>query len=159
MTQLTGPLVAEIATWLSIVSQLYSTRMEALLRPHGLTLGQFSILHHIARQRIEGGNRISDIAAAVEVQQPAVTKAVAKFSVMGLVEIEQDSSDKRARSVIARPEAAQLLDTIYKGIGPDLFGVFQSIDEDHRESFAEQLRHLGKWLDQNRITDTHGADR
>lgn len=151
MGNLTGPLVAECATWLSIISQLFGNRMESLLKPHGLTLGQFSILHHIARQRIQGGNRISDIAAAVEVKQPAVTKAISKFRAMGLVEVRDDSSDRRAKSVIAKPEAALLLDTIYKSIGPDLFRVFQSIDDEQIVMFAQQLQHLGKWLDRDRL--------
>lgn len=151
MKNLSGPLVAECATWLSIVSQLFGNRMEALLKPHDLTLGQFSILNHIARQRIDGGHRISDIAAAVEVKQPAVTKAIAKFRAMGLVDIDESGADKRARPVIAKPEAAVLLDRIYKSIGPDLFGVFQSIQDGEIDMFAQQLKQLGTWLDQNRI--------
>lgn len=150
MGNLTGPLVAECATWLSITCQLFGNRMEALLKPHGLTLGQFSILHHIIRKRIEGENRISDIAAAVEVKQPAVTKAIRKFAAMGLVEIRDDNSDRRAKAIIAKPEGAILLDNIYKSIGPDLFQVFGSIDDDQIAMFTQQLQNLGKWLDQDR---------
>lgn len=150
MTKLNGPLIAECATWLSIVSQLYSSRMNTLLEPHGLTLGQFSILHHIARQRIGGRNRVSDIAAAVEVEQPAVTKALAKFQNMGLVEILASPSDKRAKIVTAKPKAAEFLESIHKDIGPDLFRTFSALDADGIEDFVAQLKLLGQWLDQNR---------
>lgn len=151
MPPITGPVIAETATWLSIVSQLFGNRMGALLKPHGLTLGQFSILHHVARPRLTGAMRVSDIAAAVEVGQPAVTKALAKFQAMGLVEIEADQADRRARGVRPTPRAAELLDTVYRDIGPDLYRTFEVLGEEDIEAFARQLKRLGQWLDTNRL--------
>lgn len=151
MTNLTGQIIAENATWLSIVSQLFSGRMSALLKPHGLTLGQFSILHHITRTKLTGGNRVSDIAEAVEVGQPAVTKALHKFRDMGLVEFKDSPSDKRATYVIARPEASELLNIIHKDIGPDLFQTFASLGDEEAAQLAQLLKQLGTWLDKNRL--------
>ena len=151
MTQLTGPLIAECSTWLSIVSKLFDTRMGVLLAPHGLTPSQFSILHHIARQRIQGGHSISQIAAAVEVEQPAVTKAVTKFQNMNLVQINAHTSDKRSKMVQPTDEANRLIGMIYKDMGPDLFNVFNSLNGSDIEAFAAQLKTLGQWLDKNRL--------
>lgn len=151
MTQLTGPLVAECSTWLSIVSKLFNTRMGVLLAPHGLTPAQFSILHHLTRQRIGGEHSISQIAAAVEVEQPAVTKTVSKFHNLGLVEIEAHPSDKRSKLVRATPDADRLLGQIYQDIGPDLFQVFDSLGGTDIEGFAAQLKALGQWMDKNRL--------
>lgn len=151
MDKLTGPLVAECSTWLSIVSKLFGTRMSILLEPHGLTPGQFSILHHITRQRLEGGSRVSEIAAAVEVEQPAVTKTLAKFQNMGLIEITTSATDKRAKQVKATPQAGMLLGKIYQDIGPDLHQVFNVLDLSEIERFAQQLKTLGQWLDANRL--------
>jgi len=151
MTQLTGPLIAECSTWLSIVSKLFDTRMGILLAPHGLTPSQFSILHHIARQRIEGGHSISQIAAAVEVEQPAVTKAITKFQNMRLVSITAHPSDKRSKIVQPTDEASRLIGMIYKDMGPDLFNVFNSLNGSDIEAFAAQIKTLGQWLDKNRL--------
>ncbi len=151
MSKLDAGLVTECATWLSIVAQLFGSRMNVLLEPHGLTPGQFSILHHIARQRIAGGMRVTDIAAAVEVGQPAVTKALAKFRNLGLIDLAGNPHDKRSRHVTPTPAAAELLDTIYRDIGPDLFRTFGAIDPDEVRNFATQLKKLGRWLDQNRL--------
>ena len=145
------PLVAECATWLSIVSQLFGNRMGVLLEPHGLTLGQFSILHHVVRQPSDRLHRVSDIAAAVEVGQPAVTKALAKFQVMGLVELEASAKDKRSKFVKATPSASQLLGRIYQDIGPDLGQTFAAVDGEAMAVFLEQLKKLGGWLDANRL--------
>lgn len=151
MSDLTGPLIAECSTWLSIVSKLFNTRMGVLLAPHGLTPAQFSILHHVTRQRLDGGHSISQIAAAVEVEQPAVTKTMTKFQNMGLVQITSHPSDKRSKLVQATPKAGKLLGDIYQDIGPDLFGVFNSLNGSDIAGFAAQLKTLGQWLDKNRL--------
>ncbi len=151
MAQLTGPMIAECSTWLTIVSKLFGTRMQVLLEPHGLTSAQFSILHHVARQGQDAGTRISDIAAAVEVEQPAVTKTMAKFQNMGLVEITNSKTDKRAKMVSAKPAAGILLGEVYQDIGPDLYQVFDTIGTEDIEQFTQLLKQLGQWLDANRI--------
>jgi MarR family transcriptional regulator, transcriptional regulator for hemolysin len=151
MSTLTGPLVAECSTWLSIVSKLFSTRMGVLLEPHGLTQGQFSILHHVVRQPQGSDSRVSEIAAAVEVEQPAVTKTLAKFQNMGLIEMTPSATDKRAKLVKATPQAGQLLGKIYQDIGPDLFQVFNALEDTDLDVFITQLTTLGRWLDENRL--------
>ena len=151
MSKPSQPLVAECATWLSIVSQLFGNRMGTLLEPHGLTLGQFGILHHVVRQPPDRPCRVSDIAAAVEVGQPAVTKALAKFQTMGLVKIEASVKDKRSKFVAATPAAPQLLGRIYQDIGPDLAQTFGAVDAEAMAGFLEQLKKLGGWLDANRL--------
>lgn len=151
MSTLTGSLIAECSTWLSILSKLFNTRMGVLLAPHELTPSQFSILHHVTRQRLEGGHSISQIAAAVEVEQPAVTKTMAKFEIMGLVKIEAHPSDKRSKLVSATSQADKLLGAIYQDMGPDLFNVFNSLNGSDIEAFAAQLKTLSQWLDKNRL--------
>lgn len=146
-----GALIGECSTWLSIVSKLFGTRMGTLLGPHDLTVGQFSILHHIVRPQIEGGSRVSEIAAAVEVEQPAVTKTLAKFQSMGLVEITGHPRDKRAKVVVGTPAAGALLGTIYQDIGPDLGRVFGALDGEDAQELARLLKQLGQWLDANRL--------
>ena len=121
--------------------------MTNLPEPHSLTLGQVGILHHIVRQRSRGGSRISDIAAAVEVGQPAVTKALAKFRNMELVDFADSPTDKRSKIVTARDETTALPDSIHKDIGQDLFRTFSAIDVDEIEWFAMTLETLGGWLD------------
>jgi len=150
MSNLTPPLVGETATWLSIVSQLFTTRMASLLEPHGLTPAQFNLLNHITRPDLRTGTRISDIAAAVEVGQPAVTKAMAKFDNMGLIDLIEDKNDKRVRIVKARPDAQMLIGQIRQSIGPDLFTVFSAIDDTEIEGFVRNLKKLGVWLSDNR---------
>lgn len=151
MKKLTKELMGECATWLSIVSQLYTSRMNTHLEKHGLTLAQFSILHHMARPELGGGSRISDIASAVEVGQPAVTKTISKFENMGLVELVPVAGDQRVRCAKALPKAHMLIGEIRQSMGPDLFAAFSAIDDENIELFADSLKQFGRWLDQNRL--------
>lgn len=151
MAKLTGELIAENATWLTIVGQLFSTRMSALLKPHGLTLGQFSILQHLMRVSRDDGCRVSDIAAAVEVGQPAVTKAVHKFQTMGLVDLVPGRSDRRAIHVRLTAKTGKMMTDIQQDIGPDLFRVFDELGAEDAAQLAALLKKLGRWLDANRL--------
>ena len=151
MSKPTGQVIAENATWLSIVTQLFGTRMVTLLKPHGLTLGQFGILHHVTQVPVNKSQRVSDIAAAVEVGQPAVTKALHKFQTMGLVRLDDDLADRRATLVFTLPEATALLGRIQQSIYPDLSDVFASLAAEDAQELARLLKALGQWLDQNRL--------
>ena len=152
MTQITGSMIGKTAIWLSIVSQLFGTRLGVLLQPYGLTVGQLSILSHIVRRCGAGQDRVSDIAAAVEVNQPAVTKALYKFQTMGLVDFVDNQQDRRSKTVVPRPEASVLLEQIYQGLAPDFTEAFRCIGDENIEPFAETLQKLGKWLDDHRLS-------
>jgi len=144
-------LVGETTTWLSIVSQLFSNHMTKLLEPYNMTLGQFSILHHISNPELKSGTRVSDIAKAIEMQQPAVTKTIAKFEVMGLVELQDDPKDRRAKTVAPQPKAMQMVQEIRMSMGPELMKMYSALGTDRLAEFATDLKTLGRWLDKNRL--------
>lgn len=98
------PLPARVGQQLGIFATRYQALIERLLAPHDLTFAQFAVLLHLARRGEPG--RVSEVAAAVELTQPAVTKILQKFASLGLVEILRDARDGRNRP--ARITAAGL---------------------------------------------------
>lgn len=145
------PDVQTSARTLSILCQLFSSRMAALLEPHGLTPAQFGILNHIARPDLREGTRISDIAQAVEVRQPAVTKTIAKFEATGLVKLTPSTTDQRAKLIAITPTGAAHLVDIQKSIGPGLAGLFANFPEGELAQFNQTAGKLISWLDTNRL--------
>lgn len=127
--------------------------MAALLEPFGLTAGQFAILNHLARadQMGKAAERISDIAAAVQVGQPAVTKAVVKFETAHLVSLSEDRGDRRVRRVKIAPAGHRLLENVRAAIGPDLANAYACLGADDLVQLTLLLKRLGRWLDQNRL--------
>lgn len=156
--QIDNQALREGSIWLSIVSQLFSNKMNRLLEPHDLTLVQFSILNHLFRQEIGKreagqpieGQRISDIANAVEAMQPAVTKIVAKFERFGWVTTRTGSRDRRAKRVMLTDKGSRDLIEIQKSIGPQLGAVFMALEGEELEAFIASLKKIGKFLDENR---------
>ncbi|MFK7901859.1 MAG: MarR family winged helix-turn-helix transcriptional regulator [Nitratireductor sp.] len=144
-------LLRKSSVWLSIVAQLFTNRMNVLLAPHDMTLTQFSILNHIANREIGTGTTISQIASAVEAQQPAVTKVVTKFEKLNLIKRQDVSNDKRTKQVCISQHGAQQLMQIQKAIGQDLRGVFSVFDEDEMVAFSNSLEKLGKHLDLKKL--------
>lgn len=140
----------EGALWLSIVSQLFTSRMNALLAPHEMTFTQFSVLNHLLRVEDAEGQRISDLANAVEAQQPAVTKIVAKFQKLGWVESVEIDGDRRSRKVRINDRGRSALTAIQADIGKDLSGVFGSLEKNELTAFVSSVKKIGIYLDRSR---------
>lgn len=136
--------------WLSIVSQLFTSRMNRLLAPHKMTFTQFSILNHLANREIGVGERISDISSAVEAHQPAVTKIIAKFEKLELVYKVDKPDDRRTKHIGLSQKGASTLLEIQKDIGKDLHQLFDVFEEKEMTNFISSLKKLGKYLDTNR---------
>jgi MarR family transcriptional regulator, transcriptional regulator for hemolysin len=113
------PLPARLGQQLGIVSTLYRGLIERLLAPHDVTWAQFTLLLHLARRG--GASRISEIAAAIELTQPAVSKVVQKFAQSRWIEIGRDDTDARNRPVRITTEGMARLAAMQRSFGP-VFG-------------------------------------
>lgn len=141
----------EAALWLTIVSQLFTTRMNKLLSKEDLTLTQFSILNHIARMSRVEPQSISEIANAVEAQQPAVTKIISKFEDFGWVESVRAENDKRTKRIQLTKQGGSALMELQMAIGPDLTKMFQELNADECQALTNLLKKLGRYLDKHRL--------
>lgn len=142
--------LGETATWLGIVAQLYNTRMHALLSTHNMTLTQFSVLSYLVRNQPQKAT-ISDIADAIEVNQPGATKIVKKFVTMDLLTVEKDSVDARKRFVSITPQGLATFGAVQRSMGPDIVQWFADWHADELDTLLGNLQKLGGWLDNNRL--------
>jgi DNA-binding MarR family transcriptional regulator len=142
--------LAEIATLLGIVTQLYTTRMEALFNTQGFTLSQFALLSHLARSS-KTVHTISDLTEAMEINQPGVSKIVQKLYEQGYLEVNTNKFDTRKREVRITMQGRSKLMQVGKALYPDLATWFKDWQEADKHSFATYLRRLAQWLDRNRL--------
>lgn len=147
--------VTELLTRFGIAAQLFQTEMEKRLAPFGLTLAQLSVLSHLARRQGEGAppQRVTQIARAVEVQQPAVTKMVAKFEGAGWVALIADPEDRRAKAVRITPQGLQHLGQLRRGLFPELGQWLAGWPAAQRARFTEDLRAFGGFFEAARNLD------
>jgi len=146
-----APIVAQLATLLGIVSQLYTTRMNTLLRQYGFTLSQFALLNHLARNP-KNEHSISELTDAMEINQPGVTKLVKKLSEEGFVAVASDREDSRKKLVSITPVGREKILAVSLELAPDVTNWFAAWDTEDLSGFTQHLAKLAEWLDTNRIT-------
>lgn len=142
---------ARLGVQLGIVSQLYTGLLTRLLDPHGVTYPQFALLVHLSRR--SGPARVSDMATAVELTQPAVTKMVQKFADAGWVTVQRDSADQRNRPVTMTAEGRTRVQAIQRDFGPTFDAMLQGWTTDEIARLTADLGRLTQFLDQARRTD------
>lgn len=142
--------IIQLATAFGIASQLYSTRMNQLLSQHDLTIAQFGLLNHLLRLSHKE-HTITELTAALEINQPGVTKIIKKLSQSGLVASKPSKTDSRKKLITLTQTGAQTVQTIMQTIGPDIMSWFDDWEFDELEAFTQHLQKLGRWLDENRL--------
>ncbi|MEQ9641950.1 MAG: MarR family winged helix-turn-helix transcriptional regulator [Alphaproteobacteria bacterium] len=135
--------------WIMICAQLIGTRGRHLLAATDLPPPQFIMLNHFSHHP-EREQRVADIAAAFEVNQPAVTKTLQKLVTKGFLEVRAGEQDRRARfhkitsaGLAAHAKARDVF-------GPDLATVFADWSDDELAQFIRLLDKLKVYLDDNR---------
>ena len=73
---------------------------EEALRPHDLTLAQFAVLDHLVNRPAGPPPRQVDIARALGLGRPAITKIIAKFTARGWLIISPSREDLRVNHVV-----------------------------------------------------------
>jgi DNA-binding MarR family transcriptional regulator len=81
-------------------------RFDEMLRPHGLTNGQFSLLMSLNRPKPAG---MGSVASLLAMDRTTLTAALKPLERRGLVKITADPEDRRSRLLILTPNGMQLL--------------------------------------------------
>jgi len=140
------PRTDEAAEWLATFNRLYTAEIGSLLSAFDLTQVQYAILTLICDPKRGAGMRISSIAEAVDVGQPAVTKVVAKFEAQQLVSVMSDASDRRARLIKPTDFAFARLREVELTLTDRMSALWSALPPERLAPFTEDLRALASWL-------------
>ncbi|MGH1368841.1 MAG: MarR family winged helix-turn-helix transcriptional regulator [Maritimibacter sp.] len=132
---------------LSMTTQLYNSRMGILLGKHDLTPAQFGVLNHIARRGAQGQST-AEIARAVEVNQPAVTKMLQKFERLGWITWQGQG---RGRRVALSQNGGAALGQIIATLGPDHGAQLAGWTEAEILELTQGLERMAGWYDAHRL--------
>lgn len=83
-----------------------SRHFDELLRPLGLTNGQFSLLMSLNRPEAPGMQAVAELLA---VDRTTLTAALKPLERRGLVKVKEDPADRRGRRLSLTPKGMQLL--------------------------------------------------
>ncbi len=144
-------LLLRLGTALGVLSQLVPSRIAALLAPTGLTYSQLVLLNHLARQPDQTSS-ISELAAALEINQPGVTKAVRRLAEREVVSVGHDDTDARRRLTSLTPTGLRVLHEARDLVGADLARWFDDWADDEQLALLAAANRLNDWLDANRLS-------
>ena len=125
-------------------NNIYVDLAEAL-RPFGLRMITFTILTML---RENPGIRLSNLAAAIDMEKPNMVSVIDELSARGLVTRSADPLDKRARQLHLTADGLKLQHQAYAAAGVHEEGCLQHLDEAERAQLIALLSKI-----------RHGADK
>ena len=111
---------------LLVVNQLVTTRLSRALQPTPLSLTSVSFLSFL--RRVPQGASVSQIADAMEVNQPAVSKTLKALDELGALSTERDPDDARRLVVRMTDRGHTLLRDAEIAMHPAASAIFRDHD-------------------------------
>lgn len=123
---------------LSINYQHLSAKMNRLLEDKGLNMTQFSILNHFSHQP-QKSETISHLTKTMEMNQPAITKAIKTLCKLSAVRKEIDESDARIQHLFVTDGGLRLLAEAQQACFPLLQSSFEGLADHELMLFLNLL--------------------
>lgn len=123
-------------------------RLFVALREHSIASG--TSMHQarvLARLRAVGPSRITDLAVAMQVSQPAMTELVQRLQGQGWVRREADDNDGRAVRISLSPEGDEALDAVVAQRARVLGEALAQLTEPDQSALADALGPLERLAD------------
>ncbi|RPE67385.1 DNA-binding MarR family transcriptional regulator [Pacificibacter maritimus] len=137
--------IIKFATRLAITSDLYRGIIEKRLTAHDLTPAQLAALTHLARRAMP--LRVSDIARAIDVGQPAVTKMLIKFERAGWVTLSGSKQDGRVKEASLTRDGGMHLQKVHRSLMPELPSFLDNWSEEQLHHMTDELKSLSNFLE------------
>lgn len=102
------------------VQQLFLARVEALLRPHGLTFARFEVLRLLAFTR-RGVLPVGKVGERLQVHPASVTNAMQRLEEAGLVERRANPDDGRSVLAEISPAGRDLVERCTEMLNREVF--------------------------------------
>lgn len=141
--------IARIVTHVGIIEQLVRSAGERLLKEAGLTYPEFAMLMHFSHGR-PPEKTVTGIAAAMQQNQPAVTKTAQKLLAKGLLKASPSAADGRSKTLTLTAKGRAAHERALALYAPLMLRAFEGWEEGDLGDLARLLDRLKTWLDANR---------
>ncbi len=144
---LDDPPVFRFFTEIGIIEQLARNAFERVM-PGGLTLSQFVVLNHFARRG--GAESPLRLARAMQVSKGTMTNTLGKLETKGLIAIESDPADGRAKLVSLTAAGLALRQAAIAALAPELENLLGEFGERRFARATPFLAQVRGYLDRAR---------
>lgn len=107
----------------------------------GVTKPQYNILLHVAQHQGDQGRTVAQVAEALHVSSPHVTKEVGRLVALGLLQKSQNPGDGRSVLVTITPRSADAINAlapVLRNVNDSLFG---SLDRNSFATVSDGIHH------------------
>lgn len=111
-----------LVTSIMRVQQVFLARIEAVLRPYGLTFARYEVLRLLGFSR-RGALPVGKIGERLQVHPASVTNAVQRLQADGLVERSANPNDGRSVIAAITPEGRRLVDHCTDLLNAEVFSI------------------------------------
>ena len=133
--------LGQIVQSIQFSQQNLSTLINRIIHPMGLNMSQLTVLTHFSN-RPNQSQTVSSIVAAVNMNQPAVTKIVSYLIKQAWLTSEADSADARKRPLKITPAGLGMVIRAYGELSPAIDAVFSPISDEQARQLQILLNHL-----------------
>jgi DNA-binding MarR family transcriptional regulator len=134
-------------TEIGIIAQLAGAAFDKVM-PEGMTLPQFSVLHHLAR--LGGAWTPLRLANAMQVTKGAMTNTLGHLSGKNYVAIEPDAKDGRSKLVTLTEAGRVARDRTIQALAPELAALVQGVTPQLFAEATPLLEQVRRFLDKRR---------
>lgn len=138
-----------VTPMLGILAQLFEARMSALLKDHRITYTQLATMYHL--RGIDEAAPVGELAAAMQINQPGMSKVVKRLTDDGLTETSSSPTDARRKLVSITDRGRTLIDEVGVTLDSDVDQWFDGWQVDELGQFIGHVGRLIGWLDANRL--------
>ncbi len=139
----------QILIWIGVTSQLTTTRFDRLTIARNLPLPQFTMLNHFSRAPHQRYT-ITQLTAAFQANQPAITKTVQHLLEKGYLDVEVSQEDKRVKFHSITAAGLEAHQKAIAQIEPEAQLIFAEWSTEEIEALHKSLFRLKNWLDDRR---------
>ena len=134
------PLLGAGVQCLSIVYQQLAARLNRQLEPLGLNMTQISLLTHLVHANRE--ETVLGLAQTMQMNQPAVTKAIQAMDVRGWVQKRKCKKDARVSYVTVTADGKDHLNRAQQACVPLLHKTFSGLEEQELRQLIDLLQKI-----------------
>jgi DNA-binding MarR family transcriptional regulator len=138
-----------ILTWIGIIEQLSRTAAERALAELDMSFPEFSMLNHFSHGR-PPEKTITGIAAAMQQNQPAVTKTAAKLIARGYVDARPNGKDGRSKILTLTETGRAAHEAAVAFLAPLIERAMEGWSDGEMADLFRHLDRLKTWMDANR---------
>jgi len=141
------PKIFQLFNEIGIIDQLTRARLERSL-PDGLKISQFGVLNHFVR--LGGHWSPNRLAKAFQVTKAAMTNTLQRLEHRGLIEIQPDPNDGRAKIVEITEAGRQMRMRCLEKMSPMIKEMSDILSGHDLDIALPILTNIRKYLDENR---------